>query len=51
MHSVGMAVTGLRPLFVWALLGRLHQAATPVALSFLVVRWTGSYAVAECNLA
>ncbi|TWP44908.1 MFS transporter [Lentzea tibetensis] len=47
-HSVDMLVAtpGLRPLFAWALLGRLHQAATPVALSFLVAGWTGSYAVA-----
>ncbi|GLZ30383.1 MFS transporter [Lentzea sp. NBRC 105346] len=41
-----MLRTGLRSLFAWALLGRLHQAATPVALSFLIAGWTGSYTIA-----
>lgn len=36
----------MRPLLVWALLGRLHQAATPVALTFLIAGWTGSYTIA-----
>lgn len=34
-----------RVVFAWALLAKAHQAATPIAVTFLVVGWTGSYAI------
>lgn len=33
-------------LLAWSLLGRLHLTGTPLAMSFLIAGWTGSYAVA-----
>lgn len=33
-------------LLVWAMLGRLHLTGTPLAMSFLIAGWTGSYAIA-----
>jgi predicted MFS family arabinose efflux permease len=39
-------VPHLRSLLIWSLLGRMHQAGTPLALSFLIAGWTGSYALA-----
>ncbi|GAA1278797.1 MFS transporter [Saccharothrix xinjiangensis] len=33
-------------LLVWSLVGRLHLTATPLAVSFLIAGWTGSYALA-----
>ncbi|MGM1060757.1 MFS transporter [Saccharothrix sp. Mg75] len=33
-------------LLLWSLLGRIHLPATPLAVSFLIAGWTGSYAVA-----
>ncbi|MEV4317475.1 MFS transporter [Actinocrispum sp. NPDC049592] len=31
-------------LLTWTLVGRLHQTGTPLAMSFLIAGWTGSYA-------
>jgi MFS family permease len=33
-------------LLTWSLVGRLHMTGTPLAMSFLIAGWTGSYAVA-----
>ncbi|MBY8852565.1 hypothetical protein K7G98_31790 [Saccharothrix sp. MB29] len=33
-------------LLLWSMLGRTHLPATPLAVSFLMAGWTGSYAVA-----
>jgi MFS family permease len=33
-------------LLAWTLVGRLHMTGTPLAMSFLIAGWTGSYAVA-----
>jgi MFS family permease len=33
-------------LLLWSIVGRIHLPATPLALSFLIAGWTGSYAVA-----
>ncbi|WP_018682703.1 MFS transporter [Actinokineospora enzanensis] len=40
------AVPGLRGLFTWAMLGRLYLPGTPLALTFLIAGWTGSYVAA-----
>ena len=40
------AVPRLPSLLSWALIGRLHMPATPIAVTFLVAGWTGSYAIA-----
>lgn len=54
----GQSVTVLRPyrelaaiphlpwLLLWSMVGRIHLPATPLAVSFLIAGWTGSYAVA-----
>jgi MFS family permease len=54
----GQSVTVLRPyrelaaiphllsVLLWSMVGRIHLPGTPVAVSFLVAGWTGSYAVA-----
>ncbi|MFH8387746.1 MFS transporter [Kitasatospora sp. NPDC018058] len=39
-----VAIPFAKPLLALSLLGRLHLSGLPVALSFLVVEWTGSYA-------
>jgi MFS family permease len=33
-------------LLTWTLVGRLHMTGTPLAMSFLIAGWTGSYALA-----
>ncbi|GAB3910184.1 MFS transporter [Kibdelosporangium lantanae] len=33
-------------LLTWTLVGRLHLTGTPLAMSFLIAGWTGSYALA-----
>jgi MFS family permease len=33
-------------LLTWSLVGRLHMTGTPLAMSFLIAGWTGSYALA-----
>lgn len=33
-------------LLTWTLVGRLHLSGTPLAMSFLIAGWTGSYAIA-----
>ncbi|MCE7005951.1 MFS transporter [Kibdelosporangium philippinense] len=40
------AVPRVPGLLTWATLGRLHMTGTPLAMSFLVAGWTGSYALA-----
>lgn len=40
-----MKVPGLPRLFLWSMLGRLNVSALPIALSLMLVRWTGSYVV------
>ncbi len=40
------AIPGLPTLLMWSLLGRVHIPATPLASSFLIAGWTGSYAAA-----
>jgi MFS family permease len=40
------AVPHLPSLLTWSLVGRLHMSGTPLAVSFLVAGWTGSYAIA-----
>lgn len=40
------ATPSLPSLLGWALVGRLHMPAMPIALTFLVAGWTGSYAIA-----
>ncbi|GAA3461184.1 MFS transporter [Saccharothrix longispora] len=39
-------VPHLPSLLLWSMLGRTHLPATPLAVSFLMAGWTGSYAVA-----
>ncbi|MGW0520582.1 MFS transporter [Crossiella sp. NPDC003009] len=41
-----LAVPHLASLLVWSVLARLHGTGTSIALTFLVVEWTGSYALA-----
>ncbi|ONI85794.1 hypothetical protein ALI144C_11780 [Actinosynnema sp. ALI-1.44] len=40
------AVPKVPSLLVWASIGRLHMTGTPLAMSFLIAGWTGSYAIA-----
>ncbi|MBB4962999.1 MFS transporter [Saccharothrix violaceirubra] len=40
------AIPGLTALLCWALAGRLHLPTVPLAVAFLVVGWTDSYALA-----
>lgn len=40
------AVPRLPSLLAWSLFGRLHITGTPIAITFLVAGWTGSYALA-----
>nr|WP_042195900.1 MFS transporter [Kibdelosporangium sp. MJ126-NF4]CEL22293.1 ABC transporter, permease protein [Kibdelosporangium sp. MJ126-NF4]CTQ93075.1 ABC transporter, permease protein [Kibdelosporangium sp. MJ126-NF4] len=40
------AVPRVPSLLIWASLGRLHMTGTPLAMSFLIAGWTGSYAIA-----
>ncbi|MFD1149466.1 MFS transporter [Saccharothrix hoggarensis] len=40
------AIPHLPWLLLWSLVGRIHLPATPLAVSFLIAGWTGSYAVA-----
>ncbi|WP_447004413.1 MFS transporter [Saccharothrix isguenensis] len=40
------AIPHLPRLFLWSMVGRIHLPATPLAVSFLMAGWTGSYAVA-----
>lgn len=39
-------VPHLVSLLLWSIVGRVHLTGTPLALSFLVAGWTGSYALA-----
>lgn len=45
------AVPRLPSLLGWALAGRLHMPAMPIAVTFLVTGWTGSYAIAGAVVA
>ncbi|WP_035303716.1 MFS transporter [Actinokineospora inagensis] len=38
-----LTVRGLPSVLAWSLLGRLHLPGTPLATTFLVAGWTGSY--------
>lgn len=40
------AVPHLPWLLLWSIVGRVHLPATPLAVSFLIAGWTGSYALA-----
>ncbi|MBB5806084.1 MFS family permease [Saccharothrix ecbatanensis] len=40
------AIPHLPWLLLWSIVGRIHLPATPLAVSFLIAGWTGSYAVA-----
>ncbi|MEU4741916.1 MFS transporter [Actinosynnema sp. NPDC023658] len=40
------AIPHLLSVLLWSMIGRVHLPGTPVAVSFLVAGWTGSYAVA-----
>jgi MFS family permease len=40
------AVPRVPGLLAWSMLGRLHLTGTPLAMSFLIAGWTGSYTVA-----
>ncbi|CAM4199062.1 MFS transporter [Kibdelosporangium persicum] len=40
------AVPRVPALLIWASLGRLHMTGTPLAMSFLIAGWTGSYTLA-----
>ncbi|XVS63835.1 MFS transporter [Actinosynnema sp. CA-299493] len=40
------AIPHLPWLLVWSMVGRIHLPGTPLAVSFLMAGWTGSYAVA-----
>lgn len=40
------AIPHLPWLLLWSIVGRVHLPATPLAVSFLVAGWTGSYAAA-----
>lgn len=40
------AIPHLPWLLLWSVIGRIHLPATPLAVSFLIAGWTGSYAVA-----
>ncbi|RKT57638.1 MFS transporter [Saccharothrix australiensis] len=40
------AVPGLPALLTWSMLGRVHMPGTPLATSFLIAGWTGSYTAA-----
>ncbi|ALG13755.1 MFS transporter [Kibdelosporangium phytohabitans] len=40
------AVPRVPSLLIWAAIGRLHMTGTPLAMSFLIAGWTGSYAIA-----
>ena len=46
-----LAVPRLPSVLGWALFGRLHLTCTSIALTFLVVGWTGSYAKAGAVIA
>jgi MFS family permease len=39
-------VPAVLALLTWTLVGRLHMTGTPLAMSFLIAGWTGSYALA-----
>ncbi|WNV90767.1 MFS transporter [Umezawaea sp. Da 62-37] len=39
-------VPHLISVLIWSMVGRVHLTGTPLALSFLVAGWTGSYALA-----
>lgn len=39
-------VPHLLSLLLWSMVGRIHLPSTPLALSFLMAGWTGSYALA-----
>jgi MFS family permease len=39
-------VPHLVPFLLWSMVGRVHLAGTPLALSFLIAGWTGSYTLA-----
>jgi MFS family permease len=39
-------VPHLVPFLLWSMVGRVHLPGTPLALSFLMAGWTGSYALA-----
>ncbi|MET1075132.1 MAG: MFS transporter [Umezawaea sp.] len=39
-------VPHLISVLIWSMVGRVHMTGTPLALSFLVAGWTGSYALA-----
>ncbi|MCK2237003.1 MULTISPECIES: MFS transporter [unclassified Crossiella] len=41
-----LAVPHLASLLVWSVLARMHYTGTSIALTFLVVEWTDSYALA-----
>ncbi|CAL9674383.1 hypothetical protein SUDANB95_07726 [Actinosynnema sp. ALI-1.44] len=40
------SVPGLPALLMWSLLGRIHMPGTPLASSFMIAGWTGSYTAA-----
>ncbi|ONI83862.1 hypothetical protein ALI22I_36130 [Saccharothrix sp. ALI-22-I] len=40
------AIPHLPWLLLWSVVGRIHLPATPLAVSFLIAGWTGSYALA-----
>jgi MFS family permease len=40
------AIPHLPWLLLWSMIGRIHLPGTPLAVSFLIAGWTGSYAVA-----
>lgn len=40
------AIPHLPRLLLWSMVGRIHLPGTPLAVSFLIAGWTGSYAVA-----
>ncbi|MFI9007326.1 MFS transporter [Actinosynnema sp. NPDC053489] len=40
------AIPHLPSLLLWSMVGRVHLPGTPLAVSFLIAGWTGSYAIA-----
>ncbi|PSL54666.1 putative MFS family arabinose efflux permease [Saccharothrix carnea] len=40
------AIPHLPGLLLWSMIGRIHLPGTPLAVSFLIAGWTGSYALA-----
>ncbi len=40
------SIPHLPSLLLWSMVGRIHLPGTPLAVSFLIAGWTGSYAVA-----